>query len=162
MPSYQYKAVDDAGRYQLGKVEAVNEIDLEARLDRMGLDLVNCKILKQTGGNVTGLGVKRRDLITFCFHMEQTSRAGVPMLESLEDMRDSTDNPRLKEVLAAMMESVEGGMTLSQSMHQYPAVFGDVFSNLVRAGEQSGEMSEVFRNLSDTLKWQDEQASYTK
>lgn len=162
MPSYQYKAVDDAGRYQLGKVEAVNEIDLEARLDRMGLDLVNCKLLKQTGGNVTGLGVKRRDLITFCFHMEQTSRAGVPMLESLEDMRDSTDNPRLKEVLAAMMESVEGGMTLSQSMRQYPAVFGDVFSNLVRAGEQSGEMSEVFRNLSDTLKWQDEQASYTK
>lgn len=162
MPSYQYKAVDDAGRYQHGKVEAVNEIDLEARLDRMGLDLVNCKVLKQAGGNVTGLGVKRRDLITLCFHMEQTSRAGVPMLESLEDMRDSTDNPRLKEVLAAMMESVEGGMTLSQSMRQYPAVFGDVFSNLVRAGEQSGEMSEVFRNLADTLKWQDEQASYTK
>ena len=44
-------------------------------------------------------GVKRRDLITLCFHLEQTSKAGVPILESLQDLRDSTENPRLREVL---------------------------------------------------------------
>ena len=61
-----------------------------------------------------------------------------------------------------MMESIEGGKTLSQAMRDYPGVFGEVFANLVAAGEQSGEMSVVFNNLSENLKWQDEQASYVK
>lgn len=162
MPAFQYKAIDQNGRFHNGQVEAVNIADLESRLTKMDMDLVNYKELKARSRNVTGQGVQRRDLIMFCFHMEQTARAGVPILESLQDLRDSMDNPRMREVLAAMMESIEGGMTLSQAMRNYPAVFNEVFCNLVRAGEQSGEMGQVFSNLSENLKWQDEQASYTK
>ena len=162
MEVFQYKAIDDTGRVQVGKVDAVNVADLEVRLDKMGLDLINYKELGSSTSNITGAGVKRRDLITFCFHLEQTSRAGVPILESLEDLRDSTENPRLQEVIAAMIESIEGGRTLSQAMMDYPAVFSKVFCSLVRAGEQSGEISEVFYQLSENLKWQDEIASQTK
>lgn len=162
MEVFQYKAIDDRGRVQVGKVDAVNIADLEVRLDKMGLDLINYKELGSSSSNITGTGVKRRDLITFCFHLEQTSRAGVPILESLEDLRDSTENPRLKEVIAAMIESIEGGRTLSEAMKDYPAVFSKVFCSLIRAGEQSGEMSEVFFQLSENLKWQDEIASQTK
>ena len=162
MEAYQYKAIDDSGRVQVGKVDAVNVADLEVRLDKMGLDLINYKELGSSTSNITGIGVKRRDLITFCFHLEQTSRAGVPILESLEDLRDSTENPRLKEVIAAMIESIEGGKTLSQAMKEYPAVFSKVFCSLIHAGEQSGEISEVFYQLSENLKWQDEIASQTK
>lgn len=61
-----------------------------------------------------------------------------------------------------MYEAIEGGRTLSQAMDEFPAVFGRVFASLVRAGEQSGEISEVFRRLGDNLKWQDEQASQAK
>ncbi len=128
----------------------------------MGLDLINYKELGSSSSNITGTGVKRRDLITFCFHLEQTSLAGVPILESLEDLRDSTENPRLKEVIAAMLESIEGGKTLSQAMQDFPAVFSNVFCALIRAGEQSGEIAEVFFQLSENLKWQDEIASQTK
>lgn len=162
MPAFQYKAIDQNGRFHNGQVEAVNIADLESRLTKMDMDLVNFKELKASGRSITGQGVQRRDLIMFCFHLEQTARAGVPILESLEDLRDSMENPRMREVLAAMMESIEGGMTLSQAMRNYPAVFNEVFCNLVRAGEQSGEMGQVFSNLGENLKWQDEQASYTK
>ena len=162
MEVYQYKAIDESGRIQVGKVDAVNIADLEMRLDKMDLDLINYKELGSSSSNITGAGVKRRDLITFCFHLEQTSLAGVPILESLEDLRDSTENPRLKEVIAAMIESIEGGKTLSQAMQDYPAVFSNVFCALIRAGEQSGEISEVFFQLSENLKWQDEIASQTK
>jgi type IV pilus assembly protein PilC len=61
-----------------------------------------------------------------------------------------------------MGESIGGGKTLSQAMQDFPGVFSNVISNLVRAGEQSGEIGEVFRRLGDSLKWQDEQASQTK
>jgi len=162
MEVFQYKAMDESGRIQVGKVDAVNIADLEMRLDKMGFDLINCKELGSSSSNITGAGVGRRDLITFCFHLEQTSKAGVPILESLEDLRDSTENPRLKEVIAAMIESVEGGKTLSLAMQDYPAVFSKVFCALVRAGEQSGEIAEVFFQLSENLKWQDEIASQTK
>ncbi len=162
MDAFQYKAIDKKGRISVGKIDAVNIADLETRLDKMGLDLVNYRDLGPSGPKISGAGVSRRDLITFCFHMEQTSRAGVPILESLEDMRDSTDNPRMREVIAAMIDAIEGGKTLSESMRNYPAVFDNIFCNLVRAGEQSGEMSQVFNSLGENLKWQDEQASQTK
>ncbi len=162
MNVFQYKAVDDNGRVNAGKMDATNLADLEMRLQKMDLDLVNYKDLGVAGPKVTGSGVKRRDLITFCFHLEQTSKAGVPILESLEDLRDSSENPRLREILSAMFEAIEGGQTLSGAMSAYPSVFSDVFSSLVKAGEQSGEISEIFFQLGESLKWQDEQASMTK
>lgn len=162
MATFQYKAIDERGRFHNGRIDAVNTADLESRLGKMNLDLVNFREVTHQGKSKTYYGVKRRDLITFCFHMGQTARAGVPILESLQDLRDSVENPRFREVLSSMMESIEGGKTLSHAMRDYPGVFGDVFANLVGAGEQSGEMSTVFDNLADNLKWQDEQASYVK
>ena len=152
MEFFEYKAMDNKGRMQLGKVDASNVADLEMRLRKMGLDLISYKQLKSSGPSLTGKGVGRRDLIIFCFHMEQTSRAGVPIIDSLQDLRDSTDNIRMAEVLSAMVESIEGGMTLGEAMKQFPAVFSDVFSSLIVAGERTGEITEVFEQLGENLK----------
>ena len=162
MDFYQYKALDENGRIHNGQADAINVADLEMRLRKMGLDLVNYKEVKSARQSSSGRGVKRRDLLLFCFHLEQTSRAGVPLLESLQDLRDSTDNPRLREVISAMSESIEGGKTLSQAMQDFPGVFTNVFANLIRAGEQSGEITMVFAKLGENLKWQDEMAAQTK
>ncbi len=162
MDLYQYKAIDNGGMVQNGTVDAANVADLEMRLKKMGLDLINCKEVQSRGPGMTGKGVKRRDLIVYCFHLEQTTRAGVPIIDSLQDLRDSTENPRMKEVISAMVELIEGGSTLAEAMKEYPAVFSRVFSSLVQAGEQTGDMSVVFKELGENLKWQDEQAAHTK
>ncbi|MCZ6718725.1 MAG: type II secretion system F family protein [Gammaproteobacteria bacterium] len=162
MEYYKYKAMNADGKVLQGRVDAFNVSDLELRLKKMGLDLVNFKQLAFRGLSIARRGVKRRDLITFCFHLEQTSRAGVPILEALTDLRDSVDNPRMREVTSAMLEAIEGGKTLSETMFEFPSVFSDVFANLVKAGERSGQVSEVFRNLAENLKWQDEQVAHTK
>ncbi len=162
MNVFKYKAVDGAGRVNAGKMDAANIADLEMRLQKMDLDLVKCKDLGATGPRGSASGIKRRDLITFCFHLEQTSKAGVPILESLEDLRDSAENPRMREILSAMYESIEGGKTLSAAMSDYPKVFSKVFSSLVKAGEESGEISKIFFELEENLKWQDEQAAMTR
>ena len=162
MDFYQYKAIDDTGRVHNGQADAANVADLEMRLQKMGLDLVNCKEMKSPSQSASGRGIGRRDLLFFCFHLEQTSRAGVPILESLHDLVASTDNPRLKEILSAMVESIEGGKNLSEAMKDYPGVFTDVFSNLIQAGEQTGELAMVLTKLNENLKWQDEMAGQTK
>ena len=79
------------------------------------------------------------------------------MIEGLATLRDSAGNPRLREVLAGMVESVEGGETLSGAMREHPGVFGAVFVNLVRAGELSGRVGEILGSLNEHLKWQNEQ-----
>ena len=89
--------------------------------------------------------------------MEQLVTAGVPVIEGLATLRDSAGNPRLREVLAGMVESVEGGETLSGAMREHPRVFGAVFVNLVRAGELSGRVGEILGSLNEHLKWQSEQ-----
>ncbi len=161
MEAFRYKAVNAQGRVMQGRIDAANPADLEVRLSRMGLDLVNFRELPAHGRNITGRGIKRIDLITFCFHLEQLVRAGVPILEGLSDLRDTVDNKRLQEVTAAMIESIEGGRNLSQSMEDFTFVFPPVFVSLIRAGEQSGQLNRVLAKIIENLKWQDEQSAYT-
>jgi type IV pilus assembly protein PilC len=162
VPAYEYKAVDRAGRPARGNLEAVNEVDLELRLRRMGLDLITFKQIERESGGFRGGKITRQDLINFCFDMEQMYRSGIPIVDGLRDLRDSSDNPRFREVLTSMTEDMEGGRVLSQCTAAHPDVFDNVFTSLLRAGEQSGRIAEVFENLAASLRWQDELASQTK
>ncbi len=161
MPAYRYHAVDAEGHSAKGTMDAANEVDLEQRLKRTGLDLLTFR-LAERNPTITGIPITRRDLITFCFHMEQISRAGIPYFEGLNDLRDSMENARFRQVLTALLEDLEGGKMLSQALAGHPDVFDTVFVNLVKAGEQTGQLDEVFANLSSTLKWQDELISQTR
>ncbi|RZT10805.1 type IV pilus assembly protein PilC [Duganella sp. CF402] len=161
MPQYLYRAMDAAGAIQPGNMDAANEPDLELRLHRMGLDLVDYRVSRAKVIALKRL-ITRKDLINFCFHMEQMTGAGVPILDGLNDLRESIDHPRFREMITGLIENIEGGKQLSASMAAYPEVFDVTFTSLIMAGEQSGKLTEVFKNLSETLKWQDELASQTK
>ncbi len=160
MPLYSYKAMNVMGRTVHGQMDAVNEIDLEMRLRRMELDFINGKPIQHR--SLFAGKVPRRELINFCFHLEQLIRAGVPILDGLADLRDSIEHPRFREIIAGMIESIEGGKTLSGSMEEHEEAFDDVFRNLIQAGENSGTLADVLRNLSETLKWHDELSAQTK
>jgi len=162
MAAFEYKAVDKSGRTARGKLDAANEIDLELRLRKMGLDLITTRLLRSHSPTLASGNITRQDLITFCFDLEQISRAGIPILEGLRDLRDGMENPRFREVLTSVIEDIEGGKTMSQALGAFPHVFNSVFISLVRAGEISGTLTEVFENLGGTLKWQDELISQTR
>lgn len=162
MALYSYTSMDPAGKLVRGVIDAANQPDLELRLRRMELDLIDSK---PTGQRTLSFGrrkVTRKDLINFCFHMEQLTAAGVSVLDGLTDLRDSIEQPRMREIVADMIEDIEGGSQLSEAMQRHPQVFDQAFSSLITAGEQSGRLSDVFKSLSESLKWQDELASKTK
>lgn len=162
MSSFEYKAVDVSGKTILGRIEASNDEDLELRLERMGLDLINFKPASSKRFGFHREKVGRPELVTFCFHLEQLTRAGVPILEALTDLRDSVPNQGFRETVSAIIEEIEGGKTLSQALSDFPGIFGPVFINLIAAGEESGELPEILRELTESLKWQDELAAQTK
>ena len=162
MPVFSYKAIDAQGKSVNGRVEAVNLFDLEQRLARMGLDLVVGGQSSQ-GSRLAGGGrIARKDLINFCFHLEQLAGAGVPVIEGLVDLRDSLETPRFREVVSGLVESIEGGKNLSSALAEFPEVFSKVFVSLVRSGEQTGKLPEVLKSLSESLKWEDELAAQAK
>jgi type IV pilus assembly protein PilC len=161
MALYSYRAVDDLGKTHKGLQDAANQVDLELRLKRSGLDLISAKM--DSGG--LGLGrskIRRPDLITFFFNLGQLTSAGVPLLESLADLRDSMNDPHFREIIANLVESIEGGKRLSQAMAQHTEAFDKIFISLVNAGEASGRLPEIFEHITESLKWQDEMSSHTK
>ncbi|MDJ0749196.1 MAG: type II secretion system F family protein [Woeseiaceae bacterium] len=155
MPSYRYRAVDANGLIVIGNLDATNERTLDAQLQHSGLEMLRC-VEEGRGLFRRRSKVSRKDLIGFCFHMEQMTRAGLPILEALADLRDSVDNAAFQEVIGNLIAAVEVGNTMSQAMAEYPHVFDDVFVNLVAVGEESGELPDVMLKLTESLKWQDE------
>ncbi|WP_424191984.1 type II secretion system F family protein [Ampullimonas aquatilis] len=162
MSMYTYSSMDVTGKIVRGSMEAANISDLELRLKRLALDLIDSHPAKQKRQALGQSRIKRQDLINFCFHLEQLIGAGVPLLESLADLRDSMDHPRFREVVAELIEDIEGGLQLSAAMTRHPQIFDNTFCSLIMAGEQSGKIADVFKNLSENLKWQDELAAQTK
>jgi type IV pilus assembly protein PilC len=162
MPTFNYKAVDQIGRPAHGQIDALNEVDLEVRLERMGLSMITFRPARKSPALFKRSHVSLQDLMMFCFQLEQLTSSGVPLLEGLADLRDSTTNLHFQKIIGAVTSEVEGGKLLSQALAEHPKAFNPLFVSLVQAGEQTGRLPEVFDNLANTFKWQDELLSQTR
>lgn len=163
MPDYRFKTIDAAGKIRSDTMVASNPMELEKRLSNMGFDLLS---YKQQSKAVTGAfnrkKISRRELINFTFHIEQLVKSGVPLIDSLKDIRDSIEYSSFTDVLQTIIEDIEGGKTLSLALADHPVIFDKVYVTLVRVGEETGQLAEVLKDLADTIRWQDELVSQTK
>ena len=162
MACYRYTAVDAEGRRLKGCADADNIDMLDARLSQRRLTLIRAWPQRKKSGFSLNRKVGRRELIHFCFQMEQMISAGVGLLEALQDFAETLDSGRLRDVVTNVAEKIEAGATFSEALTDFPDVFPQLFVNLIRAGEQSGELGQVLGHLTESLKWQDEMISRTK
>jgi type IV pilus assembly protein PilC len=162
MPSYRYKAIDAKGGKRSGKLLAQNDLELEQRLGAMGYELVGYTESKVKGPSRLRTKVARKDMIGFISQLEQLLKAGVPLVDGLGDIRDSTEEGGLRNLLVAIVQDIESGTTFSDALAKHPQHFDEVFVTLTKVGEQSGQLSAVFEDIVENLKWQDELISQTK
>ncbi|MCA1941425.1 MAG: type II secretion system F family protein [Caenispirillum bisanense] len=156
MPLYAYRAINEKGRSVRGQINSVNETELFQQLHELGLELVDASTVTERKWALALSGrVKTRDLIQTCLHLEQLSAAGVPLIDALADLRESTDQPRLRNIIAEIYRDVSDGAPLSEAFGKHPKVFGPVFTALLAAGEESGNITESFSQLVKHLKWTD-------
>jgi type IV pilus assembly protein PilC len=151
MPAFSYTSINEKGRTIRGSMVAENDVDLESRLKEVGLDLVNFRLQRKKGGGKTK--IKLKDMIILCLHLEQLSRAGVPIHEALADVRDSTESKKLRDIMTDVLEKVKTGSKLSEAFAHYPRTFNEVFIGLIAAGEKNGNLTESFIHMSDHMKW---------
>jgi type IV pilus assembly protein PilC len=155
---FKYKAINQSGRPVRGVLTAANESDLYNQLQAAGLELIDCAIVKDKKG-VSGRlfkKVKIRELIQFFLHLEQMQAAGIPILDSLADIRDTADNDLFRDIVSEMYREVSEGSSFSEAMASQPKAFNSLHVSLISAGEENGDIRSSCRQLITYLKWVDE------
>ena len=164
MVQYTYSAIDAKGNKLKGSMNANNLDDLEYKLGEIEIDLLSAKSANQSGFRITltSNAITTKNLILLCTHFEQLDKAGVPITKAIEDLRDSEDNPKFRDLMQDIYESVKSGKQLSEAMSEHPKVFDEVFVGLIASGEKTGNLHQSFAYLGEHLKWSDEIKRKTK
>ena len=163
MPDYKFKTIDASGKVRSDSMVASNPMELEKRLGSMGFDLLSYREHSKVSSSILHKKtISRRELINFTFHVEQLTKSGVPLLDSLKDIRNSIEYSNFTDVLQTVIDDIEGGKTFSLALAEHPHIFDKVYVTLVRVGEETGNLSDVLKDLAETLMWQDELASHTR
>jgi type IV pilus assembly protein PilC len=161
MPVYSWKAINAEGKTVTGKSQASDPSVLAATMEQSGQLLLKASLVKP-GLAFGKQKVGREQLLNFSFQLSMMMRAGVTILDALRDVSEGEGNAAMREVIGNLVEALSSGKTLSQAMQTQPKIFDEVYINLIQAGEQTGQLTEVLEDLTETLKWQHEMASQTK
>ncbi|MCK2089794.1 type II secretion system F family protein [Thauera aromatica] len=160
MSLYRYRALAANGRHVRGELEAGDLAELEHRLRPLGLMLINGEPRRRA--RRPAVRVPRRELIHFCFHLEQLLSAGIPPFDSLAALRDASPHPRTRAMVCALLAAVERGKPLSDAAAALPGAFSPVAVGLLRAGEAAGTLPQAVRDIGAALARDDELATHAR
>ena len=151
----RYKAISKSGETREATVEAKDQYELARSLRERGETLVfaeeatersgHFRFLEQLHG-LTGR-VSARDKIIFTRNLSAMLEAGLTISRGLEVMERQTHNKRFQSILEQVRTSVQEGNTLSVSLGTFGTVFPPLFISMIKAGEESGKLSESLENL---------------
>ena len=161
MPFFAYKGRDDRGQAVEGVLEGADSGTVAGQLFATGV--TPTEITPSAGPSVsapdflkqlTARKVTHEEVLLFCRQMYTLLKAGVPIMGALKGLQDSSDNPSFRAVMQDLRESLDGGRELSASLGRHPAVFSQFFVSMVRVGEQTGTLEEVFLRLFEQMEFE--------
>lgn len=153
MQKYKYTAVNLQKRKLRGVFIAKDEEDLAQQLAKQSLFLVLAK--PYSGGTPSafftlGTGkVSPHELTTFCRQFSIMLNTHIPILESLDILKNQPYSSYFRNILEVVYEDVQGGMLLSEALNKHAKVFPDFFRSMIKVGELSGKLEVVLTSLAD-------------
>jgi general secretion pathway protein F len=162
MPVFEYRGLSAAGKQVTGLLEADSSKSLRAQLRKIDVFLTD--VLGQsearTGrkaaadrevqfGKMFQGRVSSEDVAVITRQLSTLLHAGVTLVESLAALVDQTEKDRLKRALSDVKQRVNEGSSLADALGQHPRIFGNLYVNMVRAGEASGALDAVLARLAD-------------
>jgi len=151
MPRFAYRARDAKGRLVRGVEVADHEEALDRRLAQSELCLVEARIERvRRQGRIKG-----EILVEFCHHLRSVVEGGIPLIDGLQDFCDDESHP-LNPVIVDIARKLRNGAQLSEAMAEYPGYFPALMRSLMRAGEETGRLDRVLRDLVIYFEWRNE------
>jgi MSHA biogenesis protein MshG len=156
MPVYQYKGRTGRGESVRGNLEADDPDAVASQLFNTGITPIDIQPAPERSesarfGRLLRPRPKADDLILFTRQMYSLTKAGVPLIRGLRGLIESTRNEILAEALEDVVDALESGRDLSGAMARHADIFGPLYVNIVRVGENSGNLEESFLRLSHYL-----------
>ncbi len=155
MPQFSYKARTPEGEPRSGVVEARTVEGAVDTLQRQNLVITAISPAEAqplwTRPIAFFQRVKQKDLVIFSRQLSTLFQAKVPVAHSLRTLAKETGSQTFRTAITAILDDVSGGSALSQAMGRHPRVFSRFYLSMVRAGEESGKLEDVFLYLADYL-----------
>jgi MSHA biogenesis protein MshG len=163
MPQFEYKGRNARGELVTGGLEGDDSGAVADQLLNTGITPVEIRA-STASMNIAASSLFARfservaitDTMLFSRQMYTLLKAGVPMLRALAGLQESATNPALGNVLQDLRTSLDSGRELSAAMWRHPKVFSNFYVSLVRIGEMTGLLEEVFLRLSRHLEFEKE------
>lgn len=155
---FNYEARTKQGQLQSGVIEASSREAAIDVLQRNNLIILKLRAEIETPLfsrkiNIFGK-VRSKEVVIFSRQLSTLFGAKVPLVESLQILSGQTPNAFFQEVIMDLAKELEGGMALSQAMSRHPKVFSSFYISMIKSGEVSGKLEEVFDYLADSLERQ--------
>ena len=161
--AFHYRAVGVDGKLRTGSITAETTTLVARELRRQGLTPVYVGTeekkamafkLPSFGGN------RRRDVLFFPQELSTLLNSGVPLDRALSITTELTTHAQFRVIVSDILRSIKGGKSLADSLALHPLYFSDLFINMVRAGEASGNLGSIFERLSEFERSRDELRGY--
>jgi len=155
MPSFRYSGRTLDGRPMSGTVEAGSQDEAVAQLRQRSMVILSISESARRGRTSLFASKQPRprvstdDLVVFTRQLSTMISAGIPLVEALEIMEQQVEDRGFKIALARIVESVRSGSDFSQALSLYPRVFGNIYINMVKAGEVSGQLDIILVRLAE-------------
>ncbi|MDD4869655.1 MAG: type II secretion system F family protein [Kiritimatiellae bacterium] len=158
MSRFIYKAKDGPEKTVEGELEAGSRSEVVARLDAMGYSPVWVRE-KNSAGDRTSLWGQRiglREITVFTRQLASLTKSGVPILKALSTIADQTENKAFSRIVKDMESTIRDGSMLSEALSKYPALFPELYVNMVRSGESGGVLDTILIRLAESREKEEE------
>jgi general secretion pathway protein F len=162
MAVYAWRGINAAGKDVKGIDDADSPKGLRVALRRQGVLVTQLEeesaATKRDARNISFkrlfAGVSQTDLALMTRQMATLLKAGIPLVEALDALIEQTEKEDLRNALTNTRDKVNEGTAFNVSLHAHPKIFGDLYVNMVAAGEASGNLDVVLARLADVLEAQ--------
>jgi type IV pilus assembly protein PilC len=162
--NFTYNAIDSSGKTKNGQVSAVSRDLAVAALQRRGLIVTALESSEKKSFLQMSFfdRVPLKDIVVFSRQVSTLFESQVSALKAFSMLASNTENRLLRKTLAAVSSDLQAGSSISMALGRHPAVFSDFYVNMVKAGEESGKLNQIFLYLADYLERQYEITSKTR
>lgn len=163
MATWHFRALGADGRVRTGTLPGDDEKRVVQELRRQGLIpvYVGAQAQGKAGIELPKLQFgKRRDILFFTQELSTLLNAGIPLDRALSITSELGEKAEFRSVVQEILRTLKGGKSLAESLSTKPEYFPDFYVNMVRAGEASGSLAQIFERLSDYEKQKDELRGY--